>query len=331
MNIKKIGLKTHSLLFNYHKAYISFAESKSGKLVLKILKFLFTIGVLLILGVQLFEIGYEDILRNIPTDPLFLFLFIFTAIQLPFFEVWIYHIIWGVSKLRSLPILLLKNTYNKDVMGYSGEVYLFFWAKKYVPKSESEILKDLKDTNIISSFASTVFAISLLFIFFYTGQLEISDIFKYEYTVFYIILIVLLLVLGGVIFRFRKLIISQSYKIVLIIFGIHFFRLFLMQLINVGLFYLVIPNIPIGLCFTLIAGEIIISRVPFVPNRDLVYTSLSFEYLLQTNQSLSSEISSLILVKTILAKLISFVMFNSAYLLKKIYPMPELNISKETK
>lgn len=304
---------------------MTFLESDRGKKVSKWVQRIFTLAVVVILGIQLLDIGYDTLIRNIPLDPLFHILFVIVAIQLPFFEVWIYHLIWGIKGIKTLPVFLLKNTYNRDVMGYSGEVYLFLWAKKYVERSDKQLLKDLKDTNIISSVASTFFAVALLSVFFFTGQLTIGKIFQ-DTNIWYLLGIgLLVIILFTLAYYYRRYIISVSFKIAAGVFGIHVFRLLFSQILNVLMFFIVIPDIPLDLCFTLIAGEIVIMRVPFIPNRDLVYTSLSLEYVLQTDQALSSEISGLLIVRNILNKLLNFLMFNSAHILSRVYPMPELS------
>lgn len=305
--------------------FFAFFDTEKGKKVSKWTQRLFSIAIVLILVYQIVDIGILEVFSNIPTHPVFHLIVLLTVIQLPFFEVWIYYIIWKSPWKQILPVMLIKNVYNRDVMGYSGEVYLFVWAQKFLNKSKTDILKDIKDINVVSSFASTFFAISLLSFFFFTGLLIIDEWINATNSVYFIVGIVVFTIVILLVYLFRNVILTIPYSKAFGIFSIHFFRLILYVTMMLIMFLVVIPEISIKLAFTFIAAEIIITRVPFIPNRDLVFTSLSLEYILETNPALGLEISALLVARNILVKLINFATYALSQILMKKY---ELNLDE---
>ncbi len=60
-------------------------------------------------------------------------------------------------------------------MGYSGEFYLFVWAKKSLNKGKKEILKNIRDNNILSSATSNLVAFSLVGILIFAGIIDLEE------------------------------------------------------------------------------------------------------------------------------------------------------------
>jgi hypothetical protein len=124
---------------------------------------------------QLTGIGWGNFFASLPTHPLFYLLFLFIYFLLPFSEAFAYRLAWGIPYIKSLKIFIQKRIFNKDVMGYSGEVLLVNWRRKQAGTETKQVLKDVRDMNILSSAASTFVAFSLLAIFFMTGQIRYTE------------------------------------------------------------------------------------------------------------------------------------------------------------
>ena len=69
-----------------------------------------------------------------------------------------------------------KKVLNTDVIGYSGEVFLYVWAKDKLIKDKSDLIIFIKDNNIISSLSSWFISTTLLFLFFVYGYINIEYI-----------------------------------------------------------------------------------------------------------------------------------------------------------
>ena len=262
-------------LKNIFSEILAFFQTELGKKILKWGQNLLFIGILIWLGLELYKIGWRKVWESLPVTPYFYLLFLIGYFQLPFFELWIYRLAWVFDVVKSIPTFMIKRVYNKDVLGYSGELYFYAWVKKHLGVPDSEILTTIKDNNIISSAASTFVSVALLGIFVYTGQVKVSEWINHESMHYWLIGGFLLIVVIVFLYRFRNYVIHLTFRKAAEIFGIHLFRLILLQGINLLMFYVVMPDIPFFVWFTYIALEIILSRIPLLPNRDFIFVGMS--------------------------------------------------------
>ncbi len=265
---------------------------------------------------ELSLVGWISVWESMPVQPLFYLIFFFLYFQLPFFEIIIYRINWSFNSIKSIPVFLLKNIYNKDVLGYSGEVYFYLWAQKALHYKKLDVFKIIKDNNIISSVSSTLVAFSLLSIFFFTDQIKIlewifADTSNYVLGGIALVLVILILVV-----KFRHFVISMPLKNAYKIFGIHVIRLTVNLFLIVIMYDVVIPDTPLFVWFTLLSVEIILSRIPFLPNRDLIFTGMGIG-LAEGLQVSASGIAAILLTRTVLGKVLNLSFFAFSSILKE--------------
>lgn len=218
--------------------------------------------------------------------------------------------------VKSIPVFLLKKIYNKDVFGYSGEVYFYLWARKTLDIRDAEIIKIVKDNNIISSIASTLVAIGLLSIFLFTDQIKIIDWIADQNQAYIWGGVIFVTVLVMVFIKFRHKVISMPMKIASAIFGIQAFRLILGQALNVLMYYVVMPETPLYIWFTLLSVEIVLTRIPLIPNRDLIYVGMSIGIAEGLAVS-TSDIAALMVTKSVLNKASNFIAFGLSSWIKR--------------
>lgn len=313
MNFKSIKTKV-----------VNFAKTPAGKSTLKWSRRVFLWFIIGWLFYQLTDIGWLNVWRSLPVSPTFYLLFIIVYFSLPAFEILIYRITWDFHILDSIPVFILKKVYNKDVLGYSGEVYFYLWARKKLHLKDSEILKTIKDNNIISSIASTLISLGLLSIFLFTDQIRIMDWIANQNQVYIYGGAILIIVTVAMFIRFRHFVISMPMKTAFTIFGIQNFRLLLGQTINLLMYMVVIPQTPVHVWFTLMSVEIILSRIPFLPNRDLIFVGMGIG--LSTGLHVpQTELAALLVVKGVLNKIGNFIFFSLTSMLKRTsaIPVPE--------
>lgn len=285
-----------------------FFESKNGKLLLKWIQRFITVGVFFWLVLELTSVGWKQVFKALPSEPLFYLLFLIFFSQLPILEAFVYKITWPISIVKSFPAFLQKRVYNKEVFGYSGEIFLLFWAKNELGLNGKEAFKTIKDNNILSSVASTLFSIALLSVFIFTDQIKILDFLIEKNAVYYSISGIVIAIISILLYRFRKIIISMNPENALKVFGIHFFRLLFVQVLNLLMYYVVLPDVELYTWFIYIALEIIISRVPFIPSRDIIYTGMSISIASAIGVS-QEEIAGIMLAKLALNKIGSFLSY----------------------
>jgi len=310
----------------------SFFRSEKGKKTGLWSRRFINVGVVIWLIYELSFVGWLNVWQSLPTQPLFYVIFFFLYFQLPFFEILIYRINWTFDSIRSIPVFLMKNIYNKDVLGYSGEVYFYLWAQKVLSYKKIDVFKIIKDNNIISSISSTMVAFSLLSIFFFTDQIKIIDWIVQDTENYIWGGVTLLLVIVILVIKFRRFVISMPLRNAYKIFGIHAARLTLNLFLVVVMYDIVIPDTPMYIWFTLLSVEIILSRIPFLPNRDLIFTGMGIG-LAEGLQISASAVAAILLTRTVLGKIMNLSFFAFSYILKEkteLADMHNKNPDRET-
>ncbi len=300
------------------------AQSRTGKRLLGWLRWLFLAGILGLLAYQTAGIGWARIWEALPTEPLFYVIFLVIYLLLPLSEALIYRTAWPAMPLgEGFLTLLKKRVYNKDVLGYSGEVYLYLWAQKRVGVPARRVWGTLKDNAIASSVASTTFALGVLATLFLAGQIAVAERFiRYDAT--YVLAAVGVAgALAALSIKFRRTIFFLSARTLAAVFGIHVFRLMLATALQLAQWAVVLPEVEWRVWFTLIAVLVVTSRIPLLPARDLAFISVSVEVCQMMNAP-SAGIVGMLLAASALDKGLNLVLFASATALKRSAPgVPE--------
>ncbi len=255
----------------------SFSASPTGQLVQRAGRMLFFVGIFGYLAYKLSEIGWRDVWEALPTNPLFYFFFLLLYFSLPIAEVFIYRVTWTFHAWRSFPAFVKKRIFNKDVMGYSGEVYFYSWARKNVGLTDGDIGRTIRDNNILSFIASTLVALVLVLLFLFIGEINVMRIIE-EYSWTYLLIIPIGLVMASLLlYRYREYLYSMTLRVTLIILAIQIGRLLIGQVLQIAQWAVVMPDVSMGAWFTLAAISIVLTRIPFLPNHSLVLMGVSVE------------------------------------------------------
>ncbi len=314
-----------------HSWWTGFAQSKQGRLVVQVARGLFLLGILAYLAFELSKIGWGEIWRALPTNPLFYVLFLVLYFSLPLAEVFIYRVTWDFKVWASFPTFVKKRIYNKDVIGYSGEVYFYAWARKNLGLGDREILTTIRDNNIVSSVASTLVAVALVAIFLYEGAINVSDWFGRANTYYLAGGALVLALLAVLAIRFRRYLFSMPAKTALLIFGIHVVRLVVGQALQIWQWEVAVPEVTWQAWFTFSAASIIVSRIPIVPNRDLLFIGAGVE-LSQVMNIPEAAIAGMLLATSVLGKLLNFVLFGAVSLFNRfadVQPVPGVQVDAD--
>lgn len=304
----------HQIFRRFGRWVQSFKQSPNGRKILKYLGWLAQGLIVGIIALQLTGIGWEKIFSALPTTPYFYLLFLFIYFLLPISETLAYKISWGIPFRKSLSIFIKKRIFNKDILGYSGEVVLMQWASKHTDSTPKQIFKDVRDMNIISSAASTLVALGLLAILFMTGNIRASDQILhldyfaaagwFEFTAG----IVVLIILAVLILRYKKYLFSMPVVKSAKVFSIHSTRMVLLYAAQILQWHIVLPDISLETWFTFLSVNIIVSRIPFIPSQDLVATGTNIE-VAKLLQVPVAPVTGIFLVHDMLGKLLNFSLY----------------------
>ena len=278
-------------------------------------RILLQVGIFGFLIYQLATIGLKEIIKSLPTNPFFYVLYFVIYFSLPIAEIFIYKIKWPLTWKTAFPIFIQKKVLNTDVVGYSGEFFLFHWARNTLGVNGKEAAKFIKDNNILSSIASTLITIVLLYYFVIQGYVSIND-YMPEFNFGLILgIVIAVILLGGLAYYFRKHIISTNKKESMKIFGFHSSRILFINILQIIQYTIARPDIPIEVWFTMVAVQILVSRVPFLPSTDALYVSIAVQMAGPLNVP-SQVLGSITGINLLMKRLLNVITFSVANLFK---------------
>lgn len=227
---------------------------------------------LLVLAAALWQarsLDLADITALVPTSPLFWAVFAISYLAGPASEWLIFRKLWGVSA-RAMSALVRKLIYNELLLGYLGEVYFYTWARRKLPMDATPF-GAVKDVAIMSAVAGNV--MTLAFIALAYPYLALLPLAEYGNDIAWSLAFVVGISL--VPFLLRRQIFSLTRGELWMVFGIHTARIVATTALNAVLWALVLPDVEIGWWLVLSAIRLLVSRLPFVPNKDVVFAGIA--------------------------------------------------------
>lgn len=285
-----------------------FAGTETGRRSIRAARILFLLAVLALLIWQLRDIGWSDLWSNLPTQPLFYVLFLVLYFFQIAGEMVIFRMAWTFRWRDALPAFIRKRVYNRDVLGYSGEVYIAVWAQANVDASRRSIAETVRDNNILSSLASTLVAVVLLSVFLSVGRISLRSLVG-DHVFLYLGLSVA--VLAGLVLlwtRFRHLIFSMPRNKAVTVFFMQVARFLIGRTLQILQWMVVLPTLPLGVWLTYSAASILLSRIPFLPNQTLVFAGLGIEMTGMMDVPVAP-IAGMLVVTGILEKVLNLALF----------------------
>jgi len=215
------------------------------------------------------SLDLADITALVPSSPLFWLVFAVSYLAGPASEWLIFHKLWGVSR-RAMSALIRKLIYNELLLGYLGEVYFYTWARRKLPMAATPF-GAVKDVAILSAVAGNVMTLALIALAY--PYLSLLPLAEYGDDIAWSLAFVVGISL--IPFLWRRQIFSLARSELWMVFGIHIGRIVVTTLLSAVLWALVLPDVAIGWWVVLSAIRLLVSRLPFVPNKDVVFAGIA--------------------------------------------------------
>jgi hypothetical protein len=226
-----------------------------------------------VVGYSLTQLGWGQIWKARPAGLAF-----YLVLMLPFFvqpvaDLVIYRYLLGVGRKLPFSILLRKRYMNSVMLDYSGEIYFFFWARKNLGLEHGTVLHAVKDSNVLSAGAGLTTVLLMLLALAATGAVKMPTFVPaHIWTIVAVgslpaVLCLGLLVGGRKVTRLSRTDMAAT-------FGIHILR----SITALGLEFLlwwlsgVLPSLT--MCLEFVALRLLVTRLPLVPNKDLVFVGV---------------------------------------------------------
>ncbi|WP_254605014.1 hypothetical protein [Sphingomonas bacterium] len=269
----------------------------------------FTVAMLVGLGYQLWTAGLPALARSVPGSPLFYVAFVVLYAVPPLFDYAIFHRLWGIP-VAGLVALTKKRIANDVLFGYSGEAYFYAWARGRA-KMVAAPFGAVKDVSILSALSGHAMTLGLIGLVVPFGHAFLKP--EWFHGILAVGVVSVAMSLPFLVFSRRVFSLdrAQLWRI----FWLHCGRILAGWLMTGLVWHFALPAVAVAMWLLLVAVKQIVSRLPFVPNKDLLFANLAA--LLIGHATPISRLVTMVSVGTLLVHLILVVGFGLHHLFSR--------------
>jgi hypothetical protein len=228
-----------------------------------------SVALLVAIAVHLDRLGSTRLRAEIPVSPGFWLAFGAYYLALPASEWIIFRRLWGLPA-AGFAALLRKLVSNEVLLGYSGELGFYSWARRRSGLTAAPF-GAIKDVSVLSALAGNLVTLAMMAAAWpLLGGLHIGV--APREIAFSISFIVALSVLVAL---FNRRIFSLPARDLRFVFGIHVLRLATTTMLAGLMWHSALPGVGFSLWVMLAAMHLLVTRLPFVPNKDLVFAGVA--------------------------------------------------------
>ncbi len=225
-----------------------------------------------IVGAVLYKIGGVDFARiwgMLPLNPLFWMLFAAAYMAQPASEWVIFRRLWKLPANAIVP-LIRKQVGNEILLGYIGEVYFYGWARRH-----SEIVAApfgaIKDVTILSAMLGNLTTVVALLI----GWPLLAELPAGLHVQALTGSIGVVIVTSLAVMLFRRRLFSLPRRELWFVSALHLTRIVGGMLLAAAMWHLLLPKVPVSAWLMLATLRLLVSRLPLIPNKELVFAGLA--------------------------------------------------------
>jgi hypothetical protein len=254
------------------KAAAAGLDRRWGRLARPLLRWGVPLFLLTLVTVALTHLGWDKIVSARPQSWLF-----YLVLALPFFvqpiaDLLLYRNLLGVGRALPLTIFLRKRYMNTLMLDYSGEVYLFLWARKHLDVRDGLIMHAVKDSSVLSAAAGL--AVLWLMLMVLVGE-HIVSIPSLPIGRWPLVLVGSVpLVLGLALFVGNRKLTALSRRQIVSTFAIHLTRATLTLWLEFMIWWLSGALPSSADCLKFVALRLLLTRLPLVPSKDIVWVGV---------------------------------------------------------
>ena len=224
-----------------------------------------------ILIAALWQLRYLDVrgvIAMVPRSPLFWLLFAAGYLALPASEWVIYRRLWNLPP-RGFLALLRKRISNEIIAGYSGELYFYAWARRHASLVGTPF-GAIKDVSILSAVVANVCTLALAAV---SWQSLVALNLGTDAKVM-IVSAASIALPSVVALVMRKRLFTLPRDELGRIAVIHLLRIIATTVFAAALWAVALPAAPLAWWLVLATLRLLVSRLPLLPNKDIVFAGL---------------------------------------------------------
>ena len=218
---------------------------------------------------QLREIDLSKIVSLVPSSPVFWSIFCVSYLIAPASDWVIFRRLWGVGG-RAFGALVRKLIYNEMLVGYLGEAYFYGWARHNL-RFVSAPFGAVKDVAILSAVAGNV--TTLIFFAATFPLLRLLPLGEHVSAIGLSLAVIIGTSLAVILLR--GLIFSIERKELLIVFAVHLVRILAITVLLAYMWHIILPEIDFAWWILLVNTRLLVSRLPLLPNKDILFAGIA--------------------------------------------------------
>ncbi len=260
----------------------------------------FSVAILAAVLWQVRSVGIAGVVAMVPRTPGFWLAFLAAYFSAPLMDWLIFRRLWRIPA-SGFAALLRKLIGNELLLGYIGEVYFYTWARRRTGMTTAPF-GAVKDVAILSALMGN--AVTLVMLVLAAPLLSTMEFGIDADTL--IASIAVVLVTSSAVLLFRRKLFSLPAADLRFVSAMHLLRIALGTGLNALAWHLVLPDVDLQWWLMLSALRLLLSRLPLLPNKDIVFAGLAVFLIGHDVQigALMTMMASLILVTHLVVGLV---------------------------
>jgi hypothetical protein len=269
-----------------------------------------TVAMLVGVGHELLNHGFSGLRRAVPASPGFYLFFLVSYFALPLCDFVIFRHLWDVPT-AAFAALNRKRIANDILTGYSGDAYFYAWARARLSMVTSPF-GAVKDVSIVSAITGNLTAFLLGAFALPLGyQLIAREVMQ---GMIWSLIFALAISLGVLLFSRR--VFSLTRRDLWFVFWIDLLRIAAACIASAIAWAFAMPTVSLGMWLFLIAGRQLVSRLPFVPNKDLLFAN--FAILVIGHDRALSDLMAFTAALTLVVHGVLLLLFGAVYVMERM-------------
>jgi hypothetical protein len=271
------------------------AAHRWSRTLLQVLRWAIPVALLFIIGRRLAELGWREIWIARPGAVGFYVLLVLQFFIQPFGDYLVYRNLWGRANTPPMAVILRKRLLNTFMLDYSGEAFFYFWAQARLKLAPGMLVHAIKDSNVLSAGAGLAMIYVMVLMLLASGGLHIPAALSAHGWLYVLAGTVPLILCAGLVLGHRKLT-ALSRSQIAATFIIHFTRSLLVLAVEFGLWELSGALPSAVACLQFVALRLVVTRLPLVPNKDLIFVGAGIAAAGMTNLSVTPVATVLVIL-----------------------------------
>nr|WP_047168266.1 hypothetical protein [Sphingomonas sp. Y57] len=227
-----------------------------------------SVTLLAVIGRQLGQLDRAALLASIPASPGFWAALLAYYLALPLSEWIIFRRLWGLP-VEGFAALLRKLVSNEVLLGYSGELSFYAWVRRRGGMSAAPF-GAIKDVSILSALAGNIATLAMMALAWPFVVTHLGNAIRLRDVALSIAAVLLTSIVIGLL---KRRIFSLPGDELRFVMGVHLARLTATTLLSGLIWHCALPATPLTLWIVLAALQLLVTRLPFIPNKDLLFAS----------------------------------------------------------